>query len=304
MSRAADSISIWAEMVKFSHSIFALPFALLATFLAGRTLPGRDWPHLGQVVLIIVCMVAARSVAMTFNRIVDAQIDARNPRTAGRPLPAGKLTFFAAWAMLSLALLTFGAACLGFALWYGNAWPILLAGPVVLYLGGYSYMKRLTRWTHFYLGTAIALAPAAAWLAVSPETLGAAAGLLVLAVTCWIAGFDIIYACQDIEVDRRDGLHSLPSKVGPRVALWVARGSHLVALAALVGVGIVAELGSIYYFGVSLAGVLLVVENALVRPGDYRYVNVAFFTINGLVSLVLALAGVMDLLLRTPTVVA
>ena len=290
----------WAEMVKLSHSIFALPFALMATFLAGRHIEGRGVPRLGQFGLILVCMVAARSAAMTFNRIVDAQIDARNPRTAQRPLPAGRMTLAAAWIMFVLACATFGVGCIGFHLYFANTWPILLSGPVLLFLCGYSLTKRFTRFSHFYLGAALGLSPLAAWVAVHPASLGLATALLMLAVTCWVAGFDIIYACQDIEIDRQEGLYSLPSRIGPAGALWLARCSHVVSVASLVGLGVVADLGSFYAAGVALAAVLLVVENGLVRVGDYSKVNMAFFTVNGVVSVVLAAAAIADVLLSLP----
>ncbi|MEK6799908.1 MAG: UbiA-like polyprenyltransferase [Planctomycetota bacterium] len=290
-------VRVWAEMVKLSHSVFALPFAMIAAFLAGRNVPARGLPRWGQLGLIVMCMVSARSAAMTFNRIVDAEIDARNPRTANRPLPSGRLSRPAAYAMLALALATFGFACLGFHLFYDNTWPILLSGPALGYLCAYSFTKRFTRWSHFILGSAISMSPAAAWIAVDPGSLGLSALLLMVAVTGWIGGFDIIYACQDIEVDRRDGLHSLPSRLGPAKALWIARASHGLCIAALIGLAFTADLGWIYACGLAAAALLLIVENALVRPGDYRRVNLAFFTINGLVSLILAAAAVADALI-------
>ncbi len=296
MSSVSETVRVWADMVKLSHSIFALPFALMASFLAGRSIPGRGWPYLGQLGLVVICMVAARSVAMTFNRIVDVQFDAGNPRTAGRPLPAGKLSLRAAWIMLALSGVTFGFGCLGFYMFYGNAWPILLSGPILLYLCGYSFTKRFTRWSHYYLGSAIALSPVAAWLAVDPQSLGLSAWLMMATLTCWIAGFDIIYACQDIDVDRREGLHSLPARLGPGGALWVARLSHGLVVCGLVAVGVTARLSIIYAVGVMLVAALLVVENLLVRPGDYSRVNVAFFTLNGIVSVVLAAAAIVDVL--------
>jgi len=299
MKSPLTSIRIWAEMVKLSHSVFALPFALTATFLAGRSIEGRGLPYGGQLVLIVLCMVAARSVAMTFNRIVDAEIDARNPRTAGRPLPARKLSRIAAYAMLVLAAITFGVGCLGFHVFYRNTWPILFSGPVLTYLCGYSFTKRFTRWSHFYLGSSIALSPVAAWLAIHPATLGLPAFLLMLVVTCWIAGFDIIYACQDIDIDRREGLFSLPAKLGVAKALWIARASHLLAVAGLIMLGISAQLGSIYAFGVVLAVALLIVENILVRPTDLRRANLAF-TLNGGVSILLAAAAIADVLISAP----
>lgn len=296
MTSAIATLRIWAEMVKLPHSIFALPFALIATFLAARNVEGQGQPAPGQLGLIVLCMVAARSVAMTFNRIVDAEIDARNPRTAGRALAAGNLSRAAAYGMLILAAATFGAGCLGFHLFYNNTWPIVLSGPVLIYLCVYSFTKRFTEWSHLYLGSAIALAPIAAWIAIDPASLGQPALLLMLTVTCWIGGFDIIYACQDIEVDRRDNLFSLPSRLGPATALWIARGAHVIAILALVMLGYVAKLGFVYALGVGVAALLLIVENILVRPGDYRHVNLAFFTLNGAVSVVLAAAAIVDML--------
>ena len=200
--------------------------------------------------------------------------------------------------MLVLSAITFGLACLGFHMFYQNTWPILLSGPVLIYLCGYSFTKRFTKWSHFYLGSAIAMAPPAAWLAVDPASIGLPALLLTVAVTCWIGGFDIIYACQDIDIDRREGLHSLPSRIGPAKALWIARAAHAAVIAALVALGVVADLGAVYAVGVAVAAVLLIIENALVKPNDFRRVNLAFFTINGVVSLALAAAAIADLLLR------
>lgn len=295
-----SAIRIWADMVKLSHSIFALPFALMATFLAGRNLDGRGYPYWGQLGLILICMVSARSVAMTFNRIVDAQIDSRNPRTASRPIPAGRLSFVAAWGMLFVFVVTFGIGCLGFHLYYQNTWPILFSGPVLIYLCGYSFAKRFTKWSHFYLGSAIAISPVAAWLAIHPQTLGFEALILMGVVTLWISGFDIIYSCQDIEIDKQEGLFSLPSRVGPVVALWIARFSHFLVVVGLISLYFVADMGMIYLAGVALAAILLTVENSLVHPGDYSRVNIAFFTLNGIVSIVLAIAVITDVLVAIP----
>ena len=297
MSTLWSSIRIWADMVKVAHTIFAMPFALMATCLAGRHLDERNWPHAGQIVLIVWCMVAARSAAMTFNRIADAEIDARNPRTAQRALPARRLSGRAAWIMLMLWAVTFVAGCLGFWIWYGNRWPAILSAPVLGYLCGYSYAKRFTKWSHFYLGTAIAISPVAAWLAIHPASLGMPAWLMLATVALWIAGFDIIYACQDIEIDRREGLFSLPSRLGPSPALWIARACHTLVVIGLIGVGTSAGLGHWYFAGVVCVVLLLVIEHALVKPGDYRHVNMAFFTINGIVSVLLAVATIVDLAL-------
>lgn len=286
-------------MVKLSHSVFALPFALTATFLAGRELPDRHLPHWGQLGLIVLCMVAARSTAMTFNRLVDAAIDARNPRTAARPLPAGRLTPSTAIAMLVLSALTFGVACMGFQVCYANTWPILLSGPVLLYLCGYSFTKRFTKWSHFYLGSAIAISPVAAWLAIHPASLGWSAFFLMIAVTCWIGGFDIIYAFQDVDVDNRDGLHSLPSRAGTNAALWTSRFAHAAAVAALIALGITANLGTLYAIGVTIAALVILAEHLLVRPDDTTKAHLAF-RINALVSLTIAATAITDLLLGSP----
>lgn len=297
MRSTAQSIRIWGEMVKFSHSIFAMPFALMAAFLAGSHIEGRGWPHLGQLGLIILCMVAARSAAMTFNRIVDAKIDARNPRTSSRPLPAGKLTTAAAWAMLALSAMTFGVGCLGFFVFYHNTWPILASGPVLGFLCGYSFTKRFTKWSHYYLGFALALSPLATWIAVDPHSIGWPVVFLMLAVTFWVGGFDVLYSCQDIDIDREEKLHSLPSRLGPTTAIWIARLSHVFAVVSLVALGLSAELGSIYAVGVALAAILLLVENIMVRPGKYDRINVAFFTMNGIVSIMLGASAIVDVLL-------
>ncbi len=288
-------------MIKFSHSVFALPFAIIATFLAGRSLPdGRPgWLHL---VLIVVCMVAARSVAMTFNRIVDARIDARNPRTASRPLPAGRLTLIQAWMFLGIFFATYTIGCFGFYFKFGNAWPMLLGGPVLAVLCGYSFSKRFTRYSHFWLGSAIGISPLAAWIAIHPETVGLPAILLSAAVMLWIAGFDIIYACQDIDVDRKEGLFSLPSRIGPARALMITRIAHVIVVALLVFVGKLTGLGWVYLAGVGMVALLLLIENLSVRADDFSKVNLAFFTINGMVSLLLATCAVIDILMKMPAV--
>jgi 4-hydroxybenzoate polyprenyltransferase len=288
-------------MVKFSHSIFALPFALMATFLAARAAyrngeAAAPWPRIGQMLLIACCMVSARSAAMTFNRLVDADIDARNPRTARRALAAGTMSRRQASFFFLAATIAFIASCGGFWVCYDNFWPLALCLPVLGYLCFYSYTKRFTRWSHFVLGSAIALSPGAAWLAIHPRSLGWPAVVLVAAVAVWITGFDIIYACQDIESDRREGLHSLPSRIGPRRALWVARACHVMTVLLLIALAPLAGLSWLYTAGVSVVALLLVIENALVQPDDFSRVNLAFFTINGVISLVLAGLTIADLL--------
>ena len=291
-----STIRTWAEMIKLSHSIFALPFALMGAFLAAQHLDARNWPYPGQLGLIVVCMVAARSVAMTFNRIVDAAIDARNPRTEGRPVPTGRITVTAAWTMLALAAITFGVSCLGFHVFYDNTWPVLLSGPVLIYLCGYSLTKRFTKWSHYYLGLALALAPAAAWIAIHPLSFGYTALLLGAAVLFWVAGFDIIYACQDFQFDRQAGLHSIPVRWGIAGALRIAAACHAATAVLLALLPLVyPPLGLLYWIAVAAVAVLLVYEHALVRPDDLERVNVAFFQVNAVISLGLLAVGALDL---------
>ncbi len=299
MAAAPSSpIRTWGEMIRFSHSVFALPFALIATFLAGRHLPG-GLPSLGQVLLVLLCMVAARSFAMTFNRIADRHIDARNPRTSSRPLQTGRISLAQAWFFTIAAAAAFIAACGGFLIRYGNYWPLVLALPTLLWLAGYSYTKRFTALAHFVLGAGIAFAPTAAWIAIDPPSAGWPAIFLTGAVLFWITGFDIIYACQDVEVDRRDGLFSIPAKLGVAAALHLSRACHVLTIGLLIALGSVAGLGWIYWCGLGVTAVLLAAEQAVVKPDDLSRVNLAFFTLNGCVSLLLAAAAISDSLLRS-----
>lgn len=303
MLTAMSVVQRWAEMIKFSHSIFAMPFALIATFLASRAAyraedAAHPWPSVGQLVLIVICMVAARSVAMTFNRIVDAVYDVRNPRTAGRAIPAGSISRNQATLFLVLAATVFILACAGFGWLDGNYIPLVLSIPVLAYLCFYSYTKRFTTGSHFVLGSAIAFSPVAAWLAIHPVSIGWPAVLLMGAVTCWIAGFDIIYACQDIAVDRKEKLFSIPSRLGPARALWIARISHFVTVVLLLLMLPMADLGWLYLVAVILVAMLLAIENAIVHPNDFSRVNLAFFTLNGVVSLMLGLLAIIDCLLN------
>lgn len=292
----------WGEMIKFSHSIFALPFALIAVFLAGRSaFHAGDTSHLyprpALLALVVLCMVAARSAAMTFNRIVDADLDARNPRTAERAIPRRRITKRQALAFFLASAAVFALACAGFWQLDGNTWPLVLAGPVLAYLCIYSYTKRFTALSHFVLGSAIGLSPAAAWIAIHPDSIGLSALLLCAAVTLWIGGFDIIYACQDALHDRRVGLHSLPARLGVGTSLGIARTAHLATVALLIGLVITADLGWLAMAGVVIVAVLLAIENALVRPDDLSRITTAFFTVNGLISLALGALVIADVLL-------
>lgn len=291
----SSPLRTWAEMIKLSHSVFALPFALVATFHAAAHQSG-GLPTIAQLALIVACMVAARSFAMTYNRIADAPIDARNPRTAGRPLVTGAISRAQAWAFLVIAGVVFVAACAAFRPLTGNPWPLYLAAPTLAALAAYSHAKRFTRLAHFVLGGVIAFAPSAAWIAIDPAGFGAAPLLLSAAVLFWIAGFDIIYACQDIEIDRRDGLFSVPAALGVARALVVSRLSHAVAVAALVGFGLTAHGAWLYWIGCGLAAALLAFEQSLVRHDDLSRVNLAFFTLNGFVSLLIGMLAIADVL--------
>jgi 4-hydroxybenzoate polyprenyltransferase len=275
------------EMIKWEHSIFALPFALCGAMLAAGGLP--TW-H--QVAWIIVAMVAARSAAMAFNRLADAQIDAANPRTATRALPAGVLTpgFVSTFVLIACGVFVLAASQLNrLALWLS---PVALA--VVL---GYSYAKRFTRWSHLLLGFALGIAPAAAWIGVR-GSLDWRILLLTAAVTFWVGGFDVIYACQDYEFDRGYGLHSVPRHIGIHAGLWVARAFHLLMLGLLVALVVVFGLGKLAMVGVIIVAALLAYEHSLVRHDDLSKLNAAFFTMNGVISVVFFVFVAADLLVR------
>jgi len=290
------------EMIKFSHSVFALPFALMATFLASRSAyaAGRAdciYPSAGQLILIVLCMVSARSAAMTFNRLIDAGLDARNPRTAGRAIPAGTVSKTQAVLFLLASSGAFVLCCAGFYWLRSNPYPLILSLPVLAYLCFYSYTKRFTRWSHFILGSAIAFSPVAAWLAIDPGSIGWPAVVLMSAVTLWIGGFDIIYSCQDIEIDRREKIFSLPSRTGAGGALWIARSAHALTVVLLISLIPLGHLGWLYGIGVAVVAILLSIENALVRANDFSRVNLAFFTVNGIISIFLGVLAITDCLL-------
>jgi 4-hydroxybenzoate polyprenyltransferase len=274
-------------MIKWEHSIFALPFAL-----TGAVLAAGGWPPLRVLGWIIVCMVGARSAAMAFNRLVDADIDGVNPRTAARALPAGQVSrgFVVTFTLISCAVFLLGAAML-------NRLTLELAPLALAVVFAYSYMKRMTRWSHLVLGLALGIAPAAAWIAVR-GSLSARAALLTAIVLLWVGGFDVLYACQDFEHDRRVGLHSVPQAFGLRGAFWIARAMHagmavlLFLMLHAFGLGIVALLG------VLLCVALLAYEHAIVSPGDLRRMNAAFFTLNGVISVVFFIFIAADVLHR------
>jgi 4-hydroxybenzoate polyprenyltransferase len=280
------------ELVRFSHTLFALPFALLGAALAAHHPDGwhggpRAW--LG----ILLCMVTARSAAMAFNRLVDRRLDAQNPRTATRHLPAGRLSVRSVALFTAANVVAFVAATLLFL--PENPWPLRLSVPVLLWLLGYSYAKRFTSLAHAWLGSALMLAPIAAWIAIRGD-LRWPPVFLGLAVLCWVTGFDIVYACQDAAFDRSSGLHSLPARLGVPRALRLAAACHAAMVVALVALGLSYPMGTVYFVGVGVVAVLLVYEHALVRPDDLTRVNVAFFQVNVGISLGLLVVGVVDLL--------
>lgn len=263
----------YGRMIKFSHSVFALPFALASAALAARD--GFRWAQVGW---IVVAMVGARSAAMGFNRLADQEIDARNPRTAGRELPRGILGRREVWALVAIS----AAALVGAAAMLG---PLCLAlSPVALAIVfGYSYTKRFTALSHVVLGLALAAAPVGAWLAVR-GSFSPVAVVMGLAVLAWVAGFDIIYSCQDAAFDRGAGLHSLPARIGVRRALRAARGFHAAAIGFLAAVHPLADVHPIYLAGVAGIAGLLAYEHSLVKADDLSRVDAAFFTLNGWVS--------------------
>jgi 4-hydroxybenzoate polyprenyltransferase len=287
------------EMIRFSHTLFALPFALLAAALAWRTKGQFSWLDLAGILL---CMVFARSAAMAFNRLADRKIDAENPRTAARHLPSGQLSVPAVWAFTLVSAAGFVASTLLF-LWAEppNSWPLLLSVPVLIFLCAYSYTKRFTSLAHFWLGAALLLAPLSAWIAIRgiPDLADLTAPLVLgLAVLFWVAGFDIIYACQDAEFDRRAGLASIPARLGVLAALRLAAGCHLVTLGLLLALYWAASpyLGWLYLAGVAGIAVLLIYEHALVRPDDLSRVNQAFFHVNAVISVGLLAVVLVELL--------
>ena len=281
------NLRVTLEMIKWEHSIFALPFALCGAMLAAG-----GFPSLHQLLWIVVAMVAARSAAMAFNRWADASIDAANPRTSTRALPAGQLSpaFVVTFVVVSSAIFIFAASQL-------NRLSLLLSPVALAVLLLYSYTKRVTRWSHLVLGFALGIAPSAAWIAVrgslDPRIL-----LLTAAVTFWVGGFDVLYACQDFDFDRQAGLHSIPRSVGIPAALWIARGFHLIMVGMLVGLVIVFGMGKLAVCGVLAVVLLLLYEHSLVRPNDLSKLNAAFFTMNGVISVLFFAFVAGDLLLR------
>ena len=275
------------EMIKWEHSIFALPFALTGAMLAARGLPAA------RVLLwIVVCMVAARSAAMAFNRWADAELDRANPRTAGRAIPAGMLSlrFTAGFTIAAAVIFVLGASRL-------NRVTLALSPVALAVVFLYSYAKRFTRWSHLVLGLALGIAPSAAWIAVR-GSLDLRILVLTGAVLFWVAGFDVLYACQDYEHDRAAGLHSIPQAFGLNHAFWIARAMHIGMMALLVWLVVLFHLGALAIAGVIAVAALLLYEHSLVSPRDLTGMNAAFFTMNGIISFIFFLSIAADLLHR------
>jgi 4-hydroxybenzoate polyprenyltransferase len=274
VSTVAERALVYGRMIKFSHSVFALPFALASAALAARQ--GFRWSQIGW---IVVAMIGARSAAMGFNRLADHALDARNPRTAGRELPAGRLSRSEVWTFVAIS-----AALLVVAAWRLNPLCLALSPVALLLVFAYSYAKRVTPLSHLVLGLCLAVAPVGAWLAIR-GSFAAPPLVLALAVLAWVAGFDTIYACQDLEFDRREGLRSLPASLGLARALWAARLLHAAAVGVLAALYWLTPLHPVYVAGVAGVALLVLYEHSLVRPDDLSRVDAAFFAVNGWVSL-------------------
>ena len=266
------------EMIKFEHSVFALPFALTGALLAAR-FTGRGWPSLRQVLWIIVAMVAARSAAMTMNRIIDLRYDKENPRTAQRALATGALSLQFAWIFTLVAIAVFFLAA-----WQLNPLALKLAPAAIAILVFYSFTKRFTNWSHLFLGFALGISPAAAWIAVTggldPRML-----ILCAAVTLWVGGFDVLYACQDVDFDKRAGLFSIPKRFGIANALWIARAMHVCVVGLLAWLAVSFALPWPAWAGIAVVATLLGYEHSLVKADDLSRLDAAFFTMNGYISI-------------------
>jgi 4-hydroxybenzoate polyprenyltransferase len=287
MENVLRSTRITLEMIKWEHSIFALPFALTGAMLAAN-----GWPTLRVLGLIVLCMVSARSAAMAFNRLVDAKLDAANPRTAMRAIPAGQLSsgFVLVFTIVASCVFLLGAALL-------NRLTLECAPVALIVVLAYSYMKRVTRWSHLVLGLALGIAPAAAWIAVR-GTFAPRAALLTAIVILWVGGFDVLYACQDFDHDRKVGLFSVPAAFGLERAFWIARAMHVTMAVLLFVMLHVFGLGVIALVGMCLVVVLLAYEHMIISPRDLTRMNAAFFMLNGIISVVFFVSVAADVLHR------
>lgn len=281
------NIGAVCRMIKIEHSVFALPFAYTGAFFAAG-----GWPGWRVMIFLTIAMVAVRSFAMAFNRLADVEIDAKNPRTQDRPLISGELTPRFTMQFIAVTAAVFVLACAGL------NWVCLALSPVALgWSAFYSYCKRFTHWCHFVLGSVLGLAPVAGWLAVSAEV-SLASVLFFFGVLFWVAGFDLLYACQDREFDREEGLHSIPANLGLRAALGISSVSHFATAAFFLLAGWAAGAGFVYYLAALAVGCFLMWEHRLISADDMSRVNLAFFTINGVISVLLFIGVVIDLAIR------
>ena len=279
----------YLSLVRFSHTVFALPFATLAAVMAWQVAPFR----LMHAVGFVVCMVAARTAAMAFNRLVDADIDAANERTATREIPSGRMTRRQVGGLIAISCVAFFA---GTACFLPNPWPLAVGPAVLAWLLGYSLAKRFTPLCHYWLGIALGLSPIAVWIGIT-ATLSPSVLWLGAAIALWVGGFDILYACQDETFDRDAGLKSIPAWLGTTGAFWVARVSHLLTVAVLAMFAVSADFGTIFFGGLGLIAAALLVEHVLISPRDLKRVGLAFFQMNTLVSFGVLLFGTLDTLL-------
>jgi 4-hydroxybenzoate polyprenyltransferase len=278
----AGRIRTVLEMIKFEHSVFALPFALTGALLAARA-TRQGWPSLPQILWIVVAMVAARSAAMTMNRIADLRYDRENPRTKQRALPAGTLSLQFAWFFALVAVAIFFVAA-----WQLNPLALKLAPVAIAILFFYSFTKRFTNWSHLFLGFALGISPAAAWIAVT-GSLDLRILILCAAVTLWVGGFDVLYACQDVEYDQQAGLFSVPKKFGIADALLIARAMHIGVIALLAWLALSFGLPWPAWAGIAVVASLLGYEHSLVKADDLSKLDAAFFTVNGYISMLFLL---------------
>jgi len=293
-------LHVIAADIKIAHSVFALPFALLAAAMAlapnGRI---ANWDRAaGLLMLIVAAMFFARTAAMLANRYIDRRLDAMNPRTAQRAMPSGRMTPRQAVGAWLVAAGGFLASCLAFGLFFGNWWPAMLALPVLAWICAYGWTKRLTWMCHLYLGSSLALSPLASAIAVDPDAIMTQPALWLLSgmVLLWVAGFDVIYALQDVAIDRRDGLYSMPSRLGVSTSMWISRVLHVAAATALMLAWVIDDRFTISFgLGIGIVIVLLIYEHLTVSRWGTTKVALAFFTLNGVISCVLGALGVLDL---------
>jgi 4-hydroxybenzoate polyprenyltransferase len=292
-----QTLRLVAADIKLAHSVFALPFAILAACMAAPQPLSTDFAV--QLLLVVAAMVCARTVAMLANRLIDRKIDQANPRTAGRAIPSGRLAPSRALMVLITCAALFMFVCAAFGLLFENWWPAYLGPLVLMWIGAYPWLKRFTAICHVYLGSSLAISPLAAAMAIDPRSLESQPALWLLGamVLCWVAGFDIIYALQDVEIDRRQGLHSIPARFGVPAAIWFSRLLHTCALACLVMTWrIDARFGALVGVGIAIVAALLFYEHLTVARWGTTRIAMAFFTLNGAISCVVGVLGVIDVL--------